>query len=144
MTSSSGAPWPLDLATLRQPFPALAGDWVLLDNAGGSQVLCSVVDRMRDYLLTTNVQHEGSYELSRQAEERVAQGVAAAGLLLGTPDPREVALGPSATQLLPNLARAMTGTLLHKRDEVLVSELEHEANVGPWLRLQEAGIRVRS
>lgn len=135
---------PLDLPLLRQRFPALAGDWVLFDNAGGSQILGEAVERMRRYLLTTNVQHGGSYELSKRAEERVAEGVAAAGLLLGTPDPREVVLGPSATQLLLNLARAMTGTGLHRGDEILVSELEHETNVGPWLRLSEAGIRVRT
>jgi len=135
---------PLDVPVLRQRFPALASDWVLFDNAGGSQILGEVVERMRRYLLTTNVQHGGSYELSTRAAERVAEGVAAAGLLLGTPDPREVVLGPSATQLLQNLARAMTGTFLHPGDEVLVSELEHETNVGPWLRLQDAGIRVRT
>lgn len=140
----SPATSPLDLPVLRQRFPALAGDWVFFDNAGGSQILGEAVERMRRYLLTTNVQHGGSYELSTRAAERVTAGVAAAGLLLGTPDPREVVLGPSATQLLQNLSRAMVGTFLHPGDEVLVSELEHETNVGPWLRLQEAGIRVRT
>lgn len=133
----------LDVAAVRQRFPALATPWALFDNAGGSQILGSVVDRMRDYLLTTNVQHGGSYGLSQRAMERVARGAAAAGLLLGTPDPREVVLGPSATQLLQNLARGMAGTYLRKGDEILVSELEHETNVGPWLQLQEQGIRVR-
>ena len=135
---------PLDIPVLRQRFPTLAGDWTFFDNAGGSQILGEAVERMRRYLLTTNVQHGGSYELSREAEQRVAAGVAAAGLLLGTPDPREVVLGPSATQLLLNLSQAMVGTFLHPGDEVLVSELEHETNVGPWLRLQDAGIRVRT
>jgi len=134
----------LDLPAVRQRFPALTTPWALFDNAGGSQILGSVADRMREYLVTVNVQHGASYELSRQAMERVAQGAAAAGLLLGTPDPREVVLGPSATQLVHNLARAMTGTFLRKGDEILVSDLEHETNVGPWLRLQDQGIRVRT
>jgi cysteine desulfurase family protein (TIGR01976 family) len=134
----------LDLPALRRRFPALAGDWVLFDNAGGSQILGTAVERMRHYLVTTNVQHGGGYALSQQAMERVAEGVAAAALLLGTPDPREVVLGPSATQLLQNLARAMTGTLLRRGDEILVSELEHETNVGPWLRLGDEGIRART
>ena len=68
----------LDLDFVRSSFPALAGDWVFLDNAGGSQTLASVADRVRDYLLTTNVQLGATYEPSRRAAARVAEGVAAA------------------------------------------------------------------
>ncbi|MFX7977154.1 cysteine desulfurase-like protein, partial [Acinetobacter baumannii] len=61
----------LDLARIRSEFPALAGGTVFLDNAGGSQVLGRVADRVRDYLLHDNVQLGASYRASQQAGERV-------------------------------------------------------------------------
>ncbi len=70
----SAAPTPpLDLAFVRAQFPALAGDWVFLDNAGGSQILGRVVDRISDYLKTTNVQLGASYAISQRAGERLQE-----------------------------------------------------------------------
>ena len=57
----------LDLGRIRAEFPALAGNWIFLDNAGGSQVLRRVADRIHDYLLTTSVQLGATYAVSRNA-----------------------------------------------------------------------------
>lgn len=125
----------------RSQFPALAGDWVLLDNAGGSQTLRGVADRVRDYLLSTNVQLGATYDVSRRAGERVQEGVRAAAALVGA-DPDEIVLGSSSTQLTSNLARAME-PLLQPGDEVVVTNADHEANISPWLRLEARGVAVK-
>lgn len=140
----SGLDSGLDLDFVRAHFPALATGWAFFDNAGGSQVLAGVGDRMRDYLLHSNVQLGASNEISRLASERVKAGQAAAARLVGATNPDEVVLGPSTTQLLHNLARAMVGHLLGPRDEVIVTNVDHEANIGPWRRLAGYGIEIKT
>jgi selenocysteine lyase/cysteine desulfurase len=61
-----------DLAFIRRHFPGLAGDWAYMDNAGGSHVLAGVADRVRDFLLTSPVQHGATYAPSRDAARKVA------------------------------------------------------------------------
>ena len=137
------SPRPLDLDFVRSQFPALHGDWVFLDNAGGSQVLAPVADRVRDYLLSTSIQLGATYGPSRQAAERVAEGVRAAATLVNAADPSEIVLGPSTSQLLLTLARAMAEDL-RPGDEIVVTNVDHEANISPWLRLTERGILVKT
>lgn len=132
---------PLDLPFARSQFPALAEGFTFLDNAGGSQTLRAVADRVRDYLLSSNVQLGATYEVSRRAYERVQAGVGAAATLIGA-DPGEVVLGSSATQLLVNLSRAMEEQL-GPGDEIVVTHADHEANISPWLRLAGRGVEVK-
>lgn len=133
----------LDLDFARAQFPALAGGWVFLDNAGGSQVLASVADRVREYLLTSSVQVGASYEPARLAAERIAAAARACALLVNAADPSEIVLGPSTTQLLQNLARAFRERI-GPGDEIVVTNADHEANVTPWVRLaEERGATVR-
>jgi cysteine desulfurase family protein (TIGR01976 family) len=131
----------LDVDFARSQFPALAGDWIFLDNAGGSQVLRTVGDRVRDYLLSTSVQLGATYDASRKAAERVQEGVRAAATLIGA-DQGEVVLGSSATQLVLNLARAMEDQL-RPGDEIVVTNADHEANISPWLRQAGRGVEVK-
>lgn len=126
----------LDLDHVRAQFPALASEWVFLDNAGGSQVLASVADRVREYLLSTSVQIGATYEPSRLAAERVAAAHRAGAALVHAADPSEIVLGPSATQLLHSLARAFREEIA-PGDEIVVTHADHEANITPWLRLAE-------
>lgn len=131
----------LDLAFVRDRFPALAGEWIFLDNAGGSQVLATVADRVREYLLTSNVQLGASYDVSRLAAERVAEGTRAAATLVNG-DAGEIVLGSSTTQLLQNLSRSLAEEL-RPGDEIVVTNSDHEANVTPWVRLEERDVTVR-
>jgi len=133
----------LDLDFVRSQFPALAGEWTYLDNAGGSQVLVGVADRVRDYLLSTNVQLGASYAVSRQAGERVAEATRAVAASINAADESEVVIGPSTTQLLANLALAMRPQLA-PGDEVIVTNCDHEANIGPWVRLADQGVVVKT
>jgi cysteine desulfurase family protein (TIGR01976 family) len=133
----------LDLEQVRAAFPALASGFVFLDNAGGSQVLGGVADRIRDYLLSTSVQLGASYAVAEAATARVHAAVRATAAYLGTDDPQEVVIGPSTTQLLHNLALAMEPTLA-PGDEIVVTTADHHANVGPWQRLARRGVVIRT
>lgn len=134
----------LDLEFVRRQFPALsehAQGWALLDNAGGSLVPRQVHARISDHLARSMVQLGASYPLSRAATATVAAGHAAIELLLGAA-PGEVVLGPSTTLDAKLLARALRPTW-RNGDAIVVSELDHAANLGPWLALAQTGIEVR-
>ena len=132
----------LDLARIRSEFPALAGGTVFLDNAGGSQVLGRVADRVRDYLLHDNVQLGASYRASQQAGERVLSARRAIADLVHAAHDDEIVMGPSTTALIGTLVEAIRPGL-QPGDELIVTETDHEANIGAWVRLAEAGITVR-
>jgi cysteine desulfurase family protein (TIGR01976 family) len=127
--------------SIRSHFPALAGDTVFLENAGGSQVPQSVVDRMRDYMLGSYVQLGASYPLSVRASATVDEARAFVKLLSGG-DNGEVVLGPSTSALLQMLADCYA-RVLEPGSEVVVARCGHEANVGPWVRLERVGVKVR-
>ncbi len=136
---------PLDLAFARSQFPALSDDgdsWTYLDNAGGSQVLGQVADRVREYLLTSSVQIGASYGVSTLAAERLYAGQSAVAELVNASRPEEIVFGPSSTVMIQTLARAITPAL-SPGDEVVVSMIDHEANIGPWLALEAHGIIAR-
>jgi cysteine desulfurase family protein (TIGR01976 family) len=142
--SPDTSPPTLDLDFVRSQFPALAlGDWAYMDNAGGSLVLKGVADRISDYLLTTSVQHGASYEASVHATERLAQARARIATLIGAERAEEVVLGPSTTQLMRNLCAAMASQF-QAGDEVIVTDFDHESNIGPWLQLKERGVVFRT
>lgn len=131
-----------DLDFIRARFPGLADGWVYMDNAGGSHVLATVADRVRDFLLTTPVQHGASYAPSRAAAGRVAEATAAIARMINACRPEEVVIGPSTTFLLQQLARGMADSF-RPGDEVVVTDVDHEANIGPWRRLERQGVVVR-
>lgn len=133
----------LDLDRVRAAFPALAGDWAFFDNAGGSQVLGRVADRVRDYLLTTSVQTGASYDVSLQATARLAEARTAIARLVNAARPEEVVLGPSTTVLMRFLSLAMAHRF-QPGDEIVVTDFDHESNIGPWLALEERGVIVRT
>ena len=132
----------LDLDHVRQQFPALSGEWVFMDNAGGSQVLSSVASRISDYLLTSNVQTGASYAPSLRSTERVRAARGALARFMNAASTGEIVMGPSTTMLLRLLSEALTGKL-KAGDEIIVTDTDHEANIGPWLKHAERGIVLR-
>src|SRR5512135_1360223 len=132
----------LDLDATRARFPALHDDWIHCDNAGGSQILGSAVERIVEFLTQSNVQLGGSYALSQLAGERVAAGHAALARWIHCA-PSELVLGTSTTQLLNNLALAMRAQIA-PGDELVVTDCDHESNIGAWRRLAaERGATIR-
>ena len=101
-----------------------------------------MLDRLRDFLVTSNVQLGASYEPSRVAGRRMAEARRAAAILLNAEDPHEVVMGPSTTVLLRTLAQSV-GRVLAPGDEVVVTRGDHEANIGPWLELEGKGATIR-
>jgi cysteine desulfurase family protein (TIGR01976 family) len=126
----------LDLDFVRAQFPALSGDWVFFDNAGGSQTLRTVAERISDYLLSGNVQLGASYAASKQSGARVHDAHINIAELIGAARPDEIVMGPSATALTYTLASALAEDIF-PGDEIIVTDTDHEANIGPWLKLEQ-------
>jgi cysteine desulfurase family protein (TIGR01976 family) len=130
-----------DRERIRTQFPALAGDTVFLENAGGSQVPVVVADRIRDYMVSTYVQIGAGYPLSQRATELIDESHDFVRLMMNGTD-GEVILGPSTSVLLQMLAGCYA-KVLRPGSEIIVAETGHEANVGPWKHLDRLGFTLR-
>lgn len=128
---------------LRSRFAGLDTDFALFDNAGGSQTLRSVIRRIGEYFDDCNVQHGASYAPSQLAGERVAEARQGVADWINASEPGEVVLGPSTTQLIRILAESV-GRTLSAGDEVIVTNCDHEANIGPWTELERLGVTVKT
>ncbi|MGZ3425297.1 MAG: aminotransferase class V-fold PLP-dependent enzyme [Polyangia bacterium] len=132
----------LDLPRVRAQFPGLKSDWIFFDNAGGSQILKGAIDRVVEFFTTSMVQLGGSYALSQLAGERVADGARALARWMHC-EPSEIVIGNSTTQLLANLTLAMAPGF-QPGDEIIVTDVDHESNIGCWARLHAArGVVVK-
>ena len=97
----------LDIKYVREQFPGLKNEWVFFDNAGGSQILKKVVDKISDYYYTNNVQLGGSYDVSKQAANALLQGRQDIATLFNASRAEEIVFGGSTTVLLQQLSKAM-------------------------------------
>jgi cysteine desulfurase family protein (TIGR01976 family) len=132
----------LDVEAVRARFSALQRPYAFFDGPAGTQVPDEVVDAIAGYLRESNANVGGAFETSRRTDELIAAARQAAARFL-TCAPEETIFGPSMT----NLNFALTRTLareLRAGDEVVVTRLDHDANISPWLELQrDIGIVVR-
>jgi cysteine desulfurase family protein (TIGR01976 family) len=136
----------LDLTRVRSQFPSLsqtvAGQpAVFLDGPGGTQVPQRVIDAISDYLKNSNANTCGAYATSRRTDAVIA-GARAAMADLFACDPDEVVFGPNMTTLTFALSRSL-GRELGPGDEILLTHLDHDANVSPWRALEERGVTIR-
>jgi len=136
----------LDLAWVRSQFPALAQTVngqpaVFLDGPGGTQVPQRVIDAIAHYLAHSNANTCGAYATSRRTDAVIAEARAAMADFLGC-NPDEVAFGPNMTTLTFAISRAI-GRDLGPGDEILLTHLDHDANVSPWRALEERGVTIR-
>jgi cysteine desulfurase family protein (TIGR01976 family) len=137
-----------DLRIVRQRFPSLQRTVdgrlpVFLDNPAGTQVPQDVIDAMNEYFLTANANLGGFFRTSRECEVLFSAARAAMADLLGTSDHGEIVFGQNMTTLTFALSRAI-GHTLRPGDEVIVTNLDHDANVSPWRALEERGVVVRT
>jgi cysteine desulfurase family protein (TIGR01976 family) len=131
-----------DVAAARAQFPSLASGLVFLDGPGGTQVPQSVIDAMAECLRDANANLGGPFESSRRADAVVATAHGAAARFLGA-SPAEVGFGQNMTTLNFALTRSL-GRDLRAGDEIVVTRLDHDGNVAPWLELaQDLGLVVR-
>src|SRR6266404_218083 len=128
----------------RQDFPALIKnpDLAFLDGPGGSQVPRVVVDAIADVYASCNVNTHGNFAPSREVDRRMEVARSVVATFLGAEGGSCISFGQSMTTLNFNLSAAI-GRTLEKGDEVLITQLDHEGNRGPWLNLQERGVVVR-
>jgi cysteine desulfurase family protein (TIGR01976 family) len=128
----------------RQDFPALTANpgLAFLDGPGGSQVPRAVVDAIANVYASCNVNTHGNFAPSREVDRRMANARSVVAAFLGAESGSCISFGQSMTTLSFNLSAAI-GRTLQKGDEVLITQLDHEGNRGPWLGLQERGVVVR-
>ena len=127
---------------IRSQFPGLETDWVLFDNAGGSQIARPVVDRINEHFYTSNVQLDGSYPHSVLAKERHDEAHTKLARWINAADPGEVILG-SSTSLLVKILADNFRRILKDGDEIIVTNCDHEANIGAWRDLANYGFTVK-
>jgi cysteine desulfurase family protein (TIGR01976 family) len=131
-----------ELDTIRARFPALASGVAYLDGPGGTQCPQSVIDAIAGHLRDSNANLGGAFAASRRSDELVAQARATAADFLGC-GAQETIFGANMTTLNFALTRAWARDVV-AGDEVLVTRLDHDANVSPWLDLErDKGIVVR-
>jgi cysteine desulfurase family protein (TIGR01976 family) len=131
------------IAAVRAQFPALSGDAVFLDNPGGTQVPRGVSAAVSRAMTCAASNLGGYFQASRDADEINERGHAAAAALLGASSGREIVLGQSMTMLTFQMARSLCRSW-GSGDEIIVTRLDHEGNVSPWLlAAEERGITVR-
>ncbi|MCY4085755.1 MAG: cysteine desulfurase-like protein [Actinomycetia bacterium] len=124
---------PLDVQAVRCRYAALAQGTVFLDAPAGTQVPDSVVDAMASYLRNANANLGGHFATSRQSELVVRDARTAAGTFLGCA-PSAIGFGLNMTSLNFSLSRTVARTL-RSGDEILVTRLDHDANIAPWLEI---------
>lgn len=131
----------------RQQFPALqrlhnGNPLVFLDGPAGTQVPQIVIDAISDYYKTSNANTHGQFITTQETDaimDATRENLAA---LLGAEDAHTISLGQNMTTLNFSLSRAI-GRIVQPGDEILITQLDHEANRGPWLTLREQGIVIK-
>ena len=137
----------LDVQAVRRQFPALQESYngrpgIFFDNPGGTQVHATVIQAMADYLTRRNANVHGAFVTSRRTDEVIAYARQAAADLLGAAAD-EVVFGPNMTSLTFDLSHSLAHEF-GPEDEIVVTRLDHDANVAPWLLLAEdTGAQVR-
>ena len=133
----------LDVSSVRARFSALQRPLAFFDGPGGTQCPDEVIDAIAGYLRESNANVGAPYDTSRRTDELVTRSRERAATFLGC-SAEEVAFGPSMTALNFLLTRAFARTLV-EGDEIVVTKLDHDANVAPWLELAyDLGIVVRT
>jgi cysteine desulfurase family protein (TIGR01976 family) len=131
----------------REQFPALqrkhnGKPLIFFDGPAGVQVPQSVIDAISNYYKNSNANTHGAFVTSLETDEMMEATRAAASDFLGAEGPHTISFGQNMTSLNFSLAHAI-GRSLQPGDEILITQLDHEANRGPWLTLRERGIIVR-
>jgi cysteine desulfurase family protein (TIGR01976 family) len=132
----------LDLVAVRSRFSALARPTAFLDGPGGTQVPDSVIDAIAAYLRESNANVGGQFATSVASEALVVAAHSAAARFIGS-SPDQVGFGPNMTTLNFALSRSLARDL-RAGDEIVVTRLDHDANISPWLELaSDRGLTVR-
>jgi cysteine desulfurase family protein (TIGR01976 family) len=128
--------------TVRSHFPSLNRPAIFFDNPGGTQVAQEVLDRMNRYLLECNANHEGAFATSIQSDAILEEAHRAMADFYNAASPQEIIFGANMTTLTLHISRSIARTW-NQGDEIVVTRLDHDANVTPWLlAAQDRGVKV--
>src|SRR5215470_790796 len=132
------------MEAVRASFPALnrKPEFVFFDNAAGAQVPQIALDAINHHLLECNVQRGGRYPKSRAVDETIQRARQSVASFVNARDPNEIAFGMNATSFIRVVSLAI-GQTLAKRNEIVVTDMDHEANVATWLALERNGATIR-
>jgi cysteine desulfurase family protein (TIGR01976 family) len=128
---------------VRSQFPALnlQPKFIFFDNAAGAQIPQRVFDAVNRHLLHCNVQRGGRYAKSMEVDATIASARESVAALINAQHPKEVAFGMNATSFLRLLSLAI-GRTLGTRNEIVITDLDHEANIATWLQLEREGVKI--
>ena len=133
------AEFPIDY--VRAAFPALQDHFVFFDNAAGAQSPQTVLNAVAHHLLHRNVQRGGRYRQSREVDEAIAQARESVALLVNARHADEISFGMNATSFMRLISIAI-GQSLKDRREIIITDLDHEANIAVWLALEREGAKI--
>lgn len=135
---------PFPIEWVRNCFPALhTGDnFVFFDNGAGAQVPQVVLDAVHDHLLMRQVQRGGRYSRSVEVDACIQRARESVAVFLNAQEAEEVAFGMNATSFIRIVSLALAETL-GDRKEIIVSDMDHEANIATWIALQRFGVEIR-
>ncbi len=139
---------PYNNANARQQFPSLGltvegNSVVFLDNPGGTQVPESVINAVSIYYRERNANMGGGFLTSNRTDETLASARSAIADLLNAPSAENIVFGANMTTLTFHIARSIADTIQHG-DEIIITDLDHDANVSPWTDLQAQGAVIKS
>ncbi len=126
----------LDLTQVRSHFPSLKSGAIFLDNPGGTQVAQETIDRMTRYFNSTNANHGGAFKTSRDSDSIVHETRSAVADFLNARRPEEISFGQNMTSLTLHLSRSIARRI-NPGDEIVVTRLDHDANIAPWMLIAE-------
>ena len=136
-----------DFETRREDFPSLERTFqgfplAYFDGPGGTQMPRPVMEAMVNYLSRSNANEHGFFITTNETDAMMREARETVAAFLGAPGPENISFGANMTTLNYSLSRAI-GKYLQPGDEILISQLDHEANRGPWLALRDEGMIVR-
>lgn len=132
----------LDLSAIRNQFPSLARPAIFFDNPGGTQIAKQSLDRINNYLLECNANHEGAFATSIASDAILDEAHRAMADFYNATSPEEIVFGNNMTTITLHISRSISREW-KEGDEIVVTRLDHDANVTPWvLAAQDRGVRI--
>lgn len=139
---------PIDFAPIRAQFPALqetdeqGRPYIFFDGPGGTQAPQIVYDAITNYLTKANANKGGHFITSHRNDEILNEARTAMADFINAPSSKEIVFGANMTTLTYSLSRSI-GRTMQPGDEIVVTRLDHDANVSPWVALEEQGVKIR-
>ena len=126
----------LDLSAVRKQFPALDQPAIFFDNPGGTQIAKPSLARINSYLLECNANMGGAFKTSQQSDKLLREAHTAMADFLNASSPDEIVFGLNMTTLTMHISRSLAHRL-NPGDEIVVTRMDHDANISPWLLIAE-------